>query len=201
MGSMQREEGRKPSESLKQQKVPAIYLSSCEVTQEQYSRVMGAIPAQTWVGATLPVHNVNWFDAVAFCERLSAVENRRYRLPTEAEWEYACRAGNTSAFFGRHGADPVAWFGDNSGGRLHPVAGKWANPWGLYDMHGNAREWCSDIYEQDELVTSSGSPPRVQRGGSALTALDSCRAASRTPCMPHTSPSDVGFRIVCDPPS
>src|SRR5262249_18504999 len=146
-----------------------FYLGVTEVTQGQYQAVMGENPSQFKTSDDLPVDNVSWFDAVKFCDRLSERENRKpcylidgdqvsitggngYRLPTEAEWEYACRAGSATAFgFGDDEArlGGLAWFSGNSGGKTHPVAQRQANAFGLYDMHGNVWEWCWDAYDAD----------------------------------------------------
>jgi formylglycine-generating enzyme required for sulfatase activity len=148
------------------------WLAATETTQEQYERVMGKNPSHFRGDARRPVENVSWYDAVEFCRRLSAIPQekaagRRYQLPTEAQWEYAARAGNQKAwFFSRHeGAATApeerkllreyAWISDNSGRApddypsrtTHPVATKKPNPWGLYDMYGNVDEWCADWFE------------------------------------------------------
>lgn len=124
-------------------------LGMYEVTQEQYERVMETNPSR-FKGANHPVENVRWIDAVEFCRKLSALEAEKkagylYHLPSEAEWEYACRAGTRTLY--SFGDDPAelgeyAWIHQNSRGSTHPVGEKKANPWGLYDMHGNVREWC-----------------------------------------------------------
>ena len=188
-----------------------------EVTQEQYWRVTGLNPSK-FKGRTSPVEQVSWEDAVEFCRKLSALPEEKaagriYRLPTEAEWEYACRAGTTTEF--NYGVDPkkladYAWYGYNSGGTTHPVGQKKPNPWGLYDMHGNVFEWCQDWYSPypsgamiDPVVQDlkSGSSSRVSRGGSFLNRVAGyCRSAYR-----FTGPSALhgsrGFRVACDPSS
>ena len=162
-----------------------------------------------------PVEQVSWNDAVAFCERLSQLvaevqSERSYRLPTEAEWEYACRAGSNGKWCcGDNEADlrEYAWFDTNSGGTTHPVGEKKANAWGLHDMHGNVWEWCRDtfdasVYSQrrgttsDPLVTS-GSNCRVLRGGSWHGYSGNARSAIRDWSTPDYRLGGSGFRVVC----
>jgi len=185
------------------------WIGAFEVTQSQYERVMGRNPSLGQGpgiedgGAHHPVDRISWNDAVEFCTRLSALPDERaagrvYRLPTEAEWEYACRAGSPGEYaFG----DDVrmlgeyAWYAENSGIEPHPVGRKKPNAWGLYDMHGNAWEWCADWYERysggpaiDPTGPSQGTD-RVYRGGSNGYAAPYCRSANRT----ATRPSWEGF--------
>lgn len=137
----------------------AFFMARTEITQAQWQAVMGSTPSH-FRGDQLPVENVSWHEAVAFCAALSTREGRTYRLPTEAEWEYACRAGSAADFHnggsGASGEDTlkqVAWFGGtpktwngNSEGGTRPVAQLQPNAWGLYDMHGNVWEWCADVF-------------------------------------------------------
>lgn len=128
-----------------------FYIGVYEVTQDQYEQVVGSNPSKL-KGANHPVENVSWKDAVTFCEKLSSLPAERaagrvYRLPTEAEWEYACRAGTTTAYsFGDDEQDlgKYVWSIENSGNTAHAVGEKLPNGWGLYDMHGNVWEWCLD---------------------------------------------------------
>jgi formylglycine-generating enzyme required for sulfatase activity len=125
-----------------------FYMGETEVTQAQYEAVMGTNPSH-FKGATNPVECVCWDYATEFCKKLSDKTRQAVRLPMEAEWEYACRAGTATAFsFGD--ADSTigdyAWYGANSGGTTHPVGQKKPNAWGLYDMHGNVWEWCADWF-------------------------------------------------------
>ncbi len=169
-----------------------------EVTQSQYESVMGANPSY-FKGANNPVEHLTWDDAVAFCAKLSSLPaevaaGRVYRLPTEAEWEYACRAGTTMAYsFGDDEKDlgKYAWFSDNSGGTTHGVGEKLPNGWGLYDMHGNVWEWCSDADDSH----------RVRRGGSWNNVVAHCRAAYRDRRDPTYRISDLGFRLALSFPS
>lgn len=157
----------------------SFYLGMYPVTQAQWEQVMGTNPSH-FRGADRPVDNVSWEDSQDFIRRLNnlvAERGRVYRLPTEAEWEYACRAGTTSRYY--FGDDDsllgeYAWYSDNSGRQTHPVGQKSPNPWGLYDMHGNVSEWCSDWYSEYYTTRSPIDDPtgprtgkhRVLRGGS-----------------------------------
>ncbi|HUG93458.1 MAG TPA: bifunctional serine/threonine-protein kinase/formylglycine-generating enzyme family protein [Planctomycetaceae bacterium] len=161
-----------------------------------------------------PVETVSWSDAVEFCRRLSSrpeerAAGRSYRLPTEAEWEYACRAGTTASRYS--GDDPAALggharFRDNAAGRTAPVGSRPPNPWGLYDMYGNVWEWCSDFYARDYYRASPTYNPqgpttgtsRVLRGGSWWDDAPFCRSANRDFYLPTYRDYEVGFRVVCE---
>ena len=183
-----------------------------EVTQSQYERVMGKNPSQ-FKGAVNPVDRVRWKDAVKFCRKLSELPaeksaGRVYRLPTEAEWEYACRAGTTTKYsFGDDDSELVdyAWIDGNSGGTTHPVGGKKPNAWGFYDMHGNVWEWCQDRYGDysGQAVTNPSGPifgsDRVFRGGSWYDAAERCRSADRYGDYPSRRISSGGFRVCLSP--
>jgi formylglycine-generating enzyme required for sulfatase activity len=161
MGSPETEKGRQENETQHEVTISKdYYLGVYEVTQAQYEKVMGKNPSSFPVAkvgnenADLPVENVSWDDAVEFCKKLSDLPEekkagREYRLPTEAEWEYACRAGSKTAyaFDDEEGLLPeYGWFSRNSSRRTHTVGLLEPNAWGLYDMHGNVWEWCSDRY-------------------------------------------------------
>jgi len=151
-----------------------------------------------------PVVCVSWNDAESYCQWLSEVEGKSYRLPTESEWEYGCRAGSRTAYcFGDGEArlSEYAWYHGNSGSKTHPVGQKAPNAWGLYDMHGNVWEWCSDWYGDylggtltDPTGPSTGSC-RVSRGGSWGFEAAVCRSASRGRAGPSSRGSDLGFRL------
>ena len=180
-----------------------------EVTQEQYEQVMGSNPS-FFKGPQNPVEQVSWNDAVEFCRKLSALPSEKsagyvYRLPTEAEWEYACRAGTTTKYsFGDSESElgDYAWYRDNSGGTTHPVGQKQPNAWGLYDMHGNVWEWCQDWHGDyskgsttDPTGAASGSL-RVSRGGCWYDYSVRCRSAYRYRYAPDYRSFNLGFRVL-----
>jgi formylglycine-generating enzyme required for sulfatase activity/serine/threonine protein kinase len=180
-----------------------------EVTQEQYEKVMGKTPSK-FKAPQNPVEQVSWTDAVKFCRKLSALPAEKkagyvYRLPTEAEWECACRAGTTTTYsFGDSESElgDYGWYDKNSGGTTHPVGGKKPNGWGLYDMHGNVFEWCQDWYGDypsgsttDPTGAASGSY-RVIRGGCWFINSDYCRSAYRGRGAPGNRSSNLGFRVL-----
>jgi formylglycine-generating enzyme required for sulfatase activity len=179
MGSPDSELGHEPDEGPQHEVVISkpFYMGVTEVTQAQYEAVMGTNPSD-FKGPTNPVDKVSWNEAVEFCRRLSEKTRKTVRLPTEAEWEYACRAGSKTRFsFGDSDSilGDYAWYRSNSGSKPHPVGQKKPNAWGLYDMHGNVWEWCADRYgpysseaSTDPQGAGSGSA-RVVRGGSWVT--------------------------------
>jgi formylglycine-generating enzyme required for sulfatase activity len=210
MGSPESEEGRYSDEGPQHSVTISkdYYLGAYEVTQEQYQRIMGENPS-AFKGANNPVETVSWEDAVAFCKKLSELPEEKaagrvYRLPTEAEWEYACRAGSTSRFgFGDNYSQlgSYAWFDANSSSTTQPVGGKTSNAWGLYDMHGNVWEWCAD-WKGDystSAVTDPAGPAtgssRVLRGGSWYYVAAICRSAYRGRPVPSYRFHDSGFRV------
>jgi formylglycine-generating enzyme required for sulfatase activity len=175
-----------------------FYLGVYEVTNAQWSRLMPSVPSD-WKDADRPVEQVSWVDANEFCRRLSELPQERqagrvYRLPTEAEWEYACRAGTTTQWsFGddESRAGDYAWFDGNSDGQTHPVGTKKPNAWGLFDMHGNVYEWCSE--------GSSEGSSRVFRGGCWYYSAGDCRSANRYGNVPSDRRGDLGFRLALSP--
>jgi formylglycine-generating enzyme required for sulfatase activity len=217
MGSPAGDEGGRPQHQVRITK--PFYLGVHEVTQGQYEAVMRSCPwsGQQYVkeGKDYPATYVSWGDAVAFCEKLSAKEGRTYRLPTEAEWEYACRAGSSTQF--GFGDDPSAlgnhaWYYENAGSvgedHAHGVGRKKPNGWGLYDMHGNVWEWCSDrrdegyYYRQspvDDPAGPASRASRVIRGGGLNYRLGICRAATRSWDSPEYRDCILGFRLALVP--
>lgn len=179
-----------------------FYLSTFEVTQEQYEQVMGNNPSGS-IGANKPVENVNWHDAIAFCRKLSDQERVEYRLPTEAEWEYACRGGTTTVYsFGDDASQlgQYAWYDDNSGNITHAIGQKLANPWGLYDMYGNVWEWCQDgprPYRSETVTVDPIGPSggRVLRGGAFGLQPWNLRSAYRGLGVPDFRGNNNGFRL------
>jgi len=177
----------------------AFYLGVHEVTQAQYARVMGSNPSH-FVGGRRPVENVAWQEAVEFCRRLSRREGVAYRLPTEAEWEYACRAGTTTKY--SCGDSPAAlhehaWYLRTSGRQTHEVGSRKPNAWGLHDMHGNVWEWCRDRfgpYAEGGGASVEGAG-RVLRGGAWGVTRDGCRSSYRNHSSPEVRHYTIGFRV------
>ena len=197
--------------------VSAFYLDKVPVTQELYTKVMGVNPSKR-KEPTCPVERTQWTDAVRFCNKCSELDGLTpcysldtwecnfaadgYRLPTEAEWEYACRAGSTGKY-GFDGEDTLlpryAWFKPHSQGKTHPVGQKLANRWGLFDMHGNVWQWCNDWYGETYYMESPKEDPhgpangktRVMRGGAWDCGPEKCRAAYRHKDFPANS--DICF--------
>lgn len=183
------------------------YVQTTEVTQGQWQKIMGGNPSLFKdCGDDCPVENVSWIDAQEFIRRLNRIEGtNKYRLPTEAEWEYACRAGATGKFsFGENENElgNHAWYNKNSDSRTHPVAKKMPNSWGLYDMYGNVWEWCQDGYDDypsGKVTDPKGLPAgqhRVLRGGSWLDNAAIARSAFRGQEYPVVRSHDIGFRLV-----
>ncbi len=218
MGSLETELERDVNEAVKSIQIrTAYYLGACEVTVREYSSVMDRLGAQNGPKRghntpDLPASNVSWEMATQFCNRLSELPEeikakRRYRLPTEMEWEYACRAGTLSPFHcGERLAVDDGHFAlanqPPSGSR--PVASGRPNAWGLFDMHGNVREWCSDTASNPFINASSMnqvptiSTERVLRGGSWLSRAGDCRSAARLSAKPTKRTTMDGFRVLCE---
>jgi formylglycine-generating enzyme required for sulfatase activity len=193
------------------------YIGKHEITQREWQAVMGNSPAQH-VGENLPVENVSWEEAVEFAARLSEMTEQKYRLPTEAEWEYAARAGSTTDF--HFGNDTLmlgdyAWHAGNSGGTTHPVGMKLSNDWGLHDVAGNVWEWCNDwwdpdFYERSDSLnpvnetaylytsptTGEQFPAYVARSGAFLGPASGLESAHRHGGKPNLRRSHIGLRVV-----
>ncbi|MBW8039038.1 MAG: SUMF1/EgtB/PvdO family nonheme iron enzyme [Planctomycetes bacterium] len=206
MGSPKDEEGHKRDEEpVHPVKITsAFYIGAYEVTEEQFEAVTGRKPPIPR-GSGGPALGMTWKQTQDFCKQLSKITGRPCRLPTEAEWEYACRAGSISRYwFGDSRASLLLndWCGKNSGDEPKPIGTKKANPWGLYDMHGNALEWCVDWYapyRPDRLQDPSGPLTgkfRVARGGSFFRYPNDCRSATRSKFDPEYSGGTIGFRVV-----
>jgi len=185
-----------------------FYIGKYEVTQEQWTKVMGSNPSN-FKGRSNPVEKVSWNDAQQFIEELNKMEKTTsYRLPTEAEWEYAARAGSDGQYcFGddEEQLDQYAWYNKNSDNKHHPVGTKRPNAWGLYDMHGNVIEMVQDLYDKDYYKNSPKQDPqgpssgtqRVLRGGSWAFAAFQARLACRCADVPDNRGNfSIGFRVV-----
>jgi formylglycine-generating enzyme required for sulfatase activity len=197
----------------------AFWIGQYEVTQQEFMAVMGTNPSAFPGDPSRPVSSVSWFAATDYCTRLTQQEivagripaGTQYRLPTEAEWECAARAGTSTRF--SYGDDPsysslanFAWFADNAGPTVHPVGRKLPNPWGLYDMAGNVWEWCQDwfgplpggVRTDPSGPASSSTGLKVMRGGAFDFGSSDCRSARRNSfaASPFLTDSDLGFRVV-----
>jgi formylglycine-generating enzyme required for sulfatase activity len=192
-----------------------FYIGVFVITQAQYEVIIGKNPTRN-EGADYPVYDVTWFDAVEFCNKLSESTGEKYRLPTEAEWEYACRAGTQTLYFWGDSEDEMgkyAWYGknawsevwttphaDNEG--IQPVGQKEANAWGLYDMIGNVYEWCSDKYGEYpiEAATDPKGPKsgdfHICRGGEWNSEPWDARSAYRNYADPKSCQGTLGIRVV-----
>ena len=181
----------------------SFYICKYEVTQALWNAVMGSNPSN-WKGDDLPVETVSRDDCQTFIRKLNALTGKNFRLPTEAQWEYAARGGNKSkgyTYSGSNAIDDVAWYYDNSGGMTHPVKTKAPNELGIYDMSGNVSEWCSDWYgdyssaaQTDPTGPATGSG-RVGRGGSWRHDATGCRVATHSSCTPASASRDTGLRL------
>jgi len=211
-GSPANEPGRRTDEGPQHEVTISqpFYMGKYEVTQAQW-RAVSLLPKvkmnltsdpSKFQGDDLPVEQVGWDVISEFCARLSKATGKTYRLPTEAEWEYACRAGTTGPYAGDLNA--MAWYSGNSGGKSHPVGHKQPNGFGLFDMHGNVWEWCSDSYSEKYYFSSSIVDPagpesglgRIVRGCGWKNPAAGCRSASRGWTLPIIGNPDIGFRLV-----
>ncbi len=224
MGSPESEEDRSPTDEKQHEvEIGTVFaISVTEVTQGQYEQVMGSNPAQFKGDAERPVENVTFLDAVSYCNKLSVIEKqtpcyriegeevtwvdglrcRGYRLPTEAEWEYAARADGKTRYAGSDTLDDVAWWAGNAKGTTHPVGSQRGNAWGLHDFSGNVWEWVWDRYQSDyqqlpridPMGAESGSD-RVIRGGSWDIDAQIARVAFRFDDEPGYRDASRGFRL------
>lgn len=221
MGSNDGGNDEKPVHSIT---VSDFFIGKYEITQKEWKEIMGNNPSN-FKGDNLPVEKVSWYDAVEFCNKKSDREGltrcytgssivikcnfnaNGYRLPTEAEWEYACRGGSRTALYeysGSNNIGDVAWYDSNSGNKTHPVSKKKANELGIYDMSGNVWEWCNDWYNKKYYKNSPWNNPkgpnsgsrRVKRGGSVRLHSSSCFVAVRSSYFPSYTYGVIGFRIV-----
>ena len=218
MGSPASEKDRSDDEHQHRVRITKpYYLATTEVTQKQWESVMGTTPwkGKTYVkeGPDFAATYVSWYDAQEFCRKLSAEEGVTYRLPTEAEWEFACRAGSTTRYsFGAEDSrlSDYAWWGGFFGDGhakdekyAHEVGRKRPNAFGLYDMHGNVWEWCSDWYAEDYYKNSPASDPkgpgtglyRFNRGGGWDSSARFCRSAGHYRDTPDFRGNNLGFRV------
>jgi len=218
MGSPQSEKARREDEHAHLVELTrAFYCQITEVTQRQWLAVMGNNPSHFQdCGDDCPVEFVSWNDCQEFIEQLNHRQgSNTYRLPTEAEWEYACRAGSQTAFangditetgcgYGPH-LDAIGWYCGNAGKKPHPVAQRLPNAFGLYDMHGNMWEWCQDwygTYPKGHVTDPMGPPSgsgRVLRGGGWHEDAGDCRSATRVGRLPESKAGTIGFRVVRSP--
>ena len=186
--------------------VQPFFMGKYPITQAQYQQVMDKNPSH-FQGNERPVEKVDWDDAVKFCQRLSEQTGTGYRLPTEAEWEYACRAGTSTQYYFGNDEDQLkeyAWYGDNSS-ETHPVGEKKPNQWGLYDLHGNVWEWCQDDWHENYRDASNDGSARVLgyenikviRSGSWFCDPEYCRSATRYIDTRDFRSINIGFRVVC----
>ena len=200
MGSENGDYNRKPVHRVRISR--PFEMGKYEVTQAQWQAIMGNNPRRL-KGANLPVEDVSWNAVQEFIKKLNARnDGYTYRLPTEAEWEYACRAGETGDYSGK--LDEIAWYQDNSGEKTHAVGTRKANAWGLHDMYGNVYEWCQDRYGKDYYEQSPNQDPagpdvgthRVIRGGCFVDTGEMVRLGGRDGFHPEGSLQFLGFRLV-----
>jgi formylglycine-generating enzyme required for sulfatase activity len=207
MGSPKTEPGRIPNETRRDVTfAKGFRIGVTEVTQKEWRLIMGTSPGY-FKGDDLPVERITWREANEYCRRLSEKEKKRYRLPTQAEWEYACRAGTTTAYYtgGNEAAlAATGWYLGNGGNQSHPVGRKKPNRWGLYDMHGNVSEWCAKRPDGERGDATSAQLDREEkalrdlRGGSWGLNASECRSASRHSNAGTFRYFDLGLRVLCE---
>ena len=210
MGSPVYENGRDNDETQCPVRLTkGFWLGETEVTQGFWRKVMGNNPSGFKSGDEYPVERVSWYDCREFLKELNAkapVAGFLWTLPTEAQWEYACRAGTSGAFAARGHLDDMGWYSDNSGFSTHPVGQKEANAWGFRDMHGNVWEWCRDSWDGNYLMSEAQTDPigltgadRIYRGGSWSYSARYCRSAFRYYTDPGLPNDDLGLRVALVP--
>jgi formylglycine-generating enzyme required for sulfatase activity len=204
MGSEEKEQFRAEDEVLHEVTLTdGFYISETEITQLQWENIMKSNPSE-FKGVDLPVENISWVDTQKFINELNVKSNQRYRLPTEAEWEFACRAGSMLAFNLEDKEAPFAWDKLNSNEKTHPVKQLKTNAFGLYDMHNNVWEWCQDYYDSYNTTIIKNpqgaleSLEKVMRGGSYSSLKASSRSATRRSRKTNYISSSLGFRIVLE---
>lgn len=187
--------------------INAFYMCKYDVTQKEWKTIMGSLPAANTC-ENCPVINVTWFDAQQFINKLNQLSGKNYRLPTEAEWEYAAKGGNKGhgyKFSGANEANEVAWYDSTLSKSIHPVGQKKPNELGLYDVSGDVWQWCSDWFDPKYYRNSpsnnpagppSGKVDKVVRGGSWWGPMRDCRVANRDKFPAESKDDDVGFRLV-----
>ncbi|HZS09563.1 MAG TPA: SUMF1/EgtB/PvdO family nonheme iron enzyme [Blastocatellia bacterium] len=205
MGSANGGDNEKPAHRVKISR--GFEIGKYEVTQQEWEALMGSNPSR-FKGADLPVEQVSWEDVQHFIRAMNARNDGYvYRLPIEAEWEYAARAGTTGDYGGTGNLSEMGWYSENSGGKTHPVGEKRANAWGLYDMHGNVWEWCQDWYDKEYYKSSPATDPqgpgagtrRATRGGCYSYTADRATSSSRAHPAPDARYEIIGFRLVRTP--
>jgi formylglycine-generating enzyme required for sulfatase activity len=205
MGSNDGESDEKPKHSVT---LSDFYIGKYEVTQKQWREIMGNNPSNFKNCDNCPVENVSWNDVQEFIKKLNQKTGENYRLPTEAEWEYAARGGAQSRgykYAGSNNIGEVAWYGDNRSGKTHSVGGKKPNELGIYDMSGNVWEWCNDWYgnysagSQRNPQGSSSGASLVLRGGSWNLSAGGCRVSFRYFSFPDYRDFSFGFRLAVSP--
>ena len=217
--SEQGTEGQQDEQIVRRIRLNSFYIGECEVTQDQWRKIMGRSITQQasmagtsslhGTGADYPMYYITWEEAQAFCQELKRLTGRNYCLPTEAQWEYAARCGQYNEgtkYCGSNIVDAAAWYDDNSESKTHPVKSKSPNSLGLYDMSGNVWEWCSDWYGSSYNVNDTNNPTgpssgmyRVLRGGSWISPANHCRISKREHNSSKYHNSSYGFRVAMIP--
>ena len=218
MGSPENELGRTKDTDLDVGEVSIdkdFYIGKFEVTQSQYSSIMGEKPSR-YAGDKKPVEKVSYYKAIEFCKKLNELTKDKrpagyeFSLPTEIQWEYACRAETDSSFNNGkqisaekgncNELNEIAWYKANSGTTTHDVGTKTANKWGIFDMHGNVAEWCLDVYNGKEIAKEVNNDCRcIVKGGAYFYEPSKNRSASRGTASPNVVSSGIGFRVVLVP--